>query len=181
MFSRFLTNNIYERYARAIAYFRIPMYEEAILSINALLRDYPNDPYFLELKGQIHAENGKVDAAILSYQEALKKINKPAPLIMLSLAGMLLEKNSKSSYFKAKSLLEKAIILEPLNILAWHLKGIAHNKLNEYNLADLSAAEEFLIKKEYYRSRYFARRVLENSKVNSPESVRAADILNIVK
>ena len=32
-------NSIYEKYARTIAYFRIPMYEEAILSINSLLKD----------------------------------------------------------------------------------------------------------------------------------------------
>ena len=55
------SNNIYDKYARAIAYFRIPMYEEAISSINALLKDYPDDPYFLELKGQIYAENGKIE------------------------------------------------------------------------------------------------------------------------
>ena len=40
-------NNIYDRYARAIAYFRIPMYEEAISSINALLKDYPKILIFL--------------------------------------------------------------------------------------------------------------------------------------
>ena len=60
------SNNIYDKYARAIAYFRIPMYDEAILMINSLLNDYPNDPFFLELKGQIYAENGKVEKAIFS-------------------------------------------------------------------------------------------------------------------
>ena len=58
---------------------------------------------------------------------------------MLALANMLLEKkNSIKSYEEAKSLLEKIIFLEPKNILAWRLKGIAHNKLNELKLADLS-------------------------------------------
>ena len=65
--------------------------------------------------------------------------------------------------------------------MAWHLKGVAHSLLNEDNLADLSAAEEFLIRGEYNRSRYFANKVFKNSKKNTPERVRASDILNIVK
>ena len=150
---------MYDRYARAIAYFRIPMYSEAILMINSLLNDYPNDPFFLELKGQINAENGKVEKAITAYRKSLDQIKSPAPLIMLALANMLLErKNSIKSYEEAKLLLEKTIFLEPKNILAWRLKGIAHNKLNELKLADLSAAEEYLLRNDFNRSRYFAKR-----------------------
>ncbi len=174
-------NTIYDRYSRAIAYFRIPMYEEAIFSIDSLLKDYPRDPYFLELKGQIYAENGKINAAINAYEKALKYIDNPAPLIMLSLSNMLLEKkNDPRSYAKAKKLLNTAIALEPLNISAWRLKGITHSKLNEEVLADLSAAEEFLIRREYKRSEYFAKKVIKNSKSETPSYVRALDILNIV-
>ena len=68
------------------------MYEEAIFSIDSLLKDYPRDPYFLELKGQIYAENGKINEAINAYEKALKYIDNPATLIMLSLSNMLLEK-----------------------------------------------------------------------------------------
>ena len=176
------STSIYDKYARAIAYFRIPMYEEAILAINSLLNEYPNDPYFLELKGQIYAENGKIENAILAYKKSLELIQEPAPLIMLALANMLLEKkNSVSSYEEAKALLNKVVFLEPKNILAWHLKGIAHSKLNESNLANLSAAEEFLVRHDFKRSKHFAEKVLEKSVSGSPQSVRALDILNIVK
>ena len=175
------SNNMYDKYARAIAYFRIPMYSEAILTINSLLNDYPNDPYFLELLGQIYAENGKIENAIIAYRKSLEKIKSPAPLIMLALANMLLEKkNNETSYEEAKSLLEKIIFLEPKNILAWHLKGIAHSKLNELKLADLSAAEEYLLRNDFNRSRYFANKVIDNSVSGSPIRTRALDILNIV-
>ena len=73
------------------------------------------------------------------------------------------KKNSIKSYEEAKLLLEKTIFLEPKNILAWRLKGIAHNKLNELKLADLSAAEEYLLRNDFNRSRYFANRVIDNS------------------
>ena len=100
---------------------------------------------------------------------------------MLALANMLLErKNSEKSYIEAKILLEKIIFLEPKNILAWHLKGISHSKLNENNLANLSAAEEFLIKNDFKRSKFFAKKVIEKSASGSPQNIRALDILNIV-
>ena len=100
---------------------------------------------------------------------------------MLALANMLLErKNSIKSYEQAKILLEKTLFLEPKNILAWRLKGIAHSKLNETNLANLSAAEEYLNKNDFKRSRYFAKKVIEKSALGSPQNIRAGDILNIV-
>ena len=174
-------NNMFERYARAIAYFRIPMYEEAITAINRLLEDYPKDPYFLELKGQIYAENGKIEEAIKAYEQSLNEIKRPAPLIMLALSNMLLErKNNSQSYEYALELLQKTILIEPKNIMAWHLKGIAHSKLNQSSLADLSAREEFLIRKDFSRSKYFAKKVLKTSQNKSSESIRALDILNIV-
>ena len=81
---------------------------------------------------------------------------------------------------EAKLLLEKTLLLEPRNILAWHLKGIAHSKLKEVNLANLSAAEEYLIRNDFKRSKYFAKKVLEKSISGTPQSIRALDILNIV-
>ena len=55
-----------------------------------------------------------------------------------------------------------------------------HSKLNEITLADLSAAEEFLIRNDFNRSKYFAKKVLEKSISGTPQSIRALDILNIV-
>ena len=78
-------------------------------------------------------------------------------------------------------MLRKVILKEPNNVLAWRLKGISHSKLGETILADLAAAEENLLKYDISRARFFSSRVLKNAKVNSPESLRANDILNIVK
>ncbi len=49
------------------------------------------------------------------------------------------------------------------------------------NLANLSAAEESLIRQDFKRSKHFAEKVLEKSISGSPQNVRALDILNIVK
>ena len=47
------------RYARAIALYRTGALGSALLTIDGLLKDYPNDPYFHELRGQMLFENGR--------------------------------------------------------------------------------------------------------------------------
>ncbi|MGI9450159.1 MAG: M48 family metallopeptidase, partial [Geminicoccaceae bacterium] len=42
-----------DRYARAIANYRLPDLEAAVAEIDGLIEDYPEDPYFHELKGQM--------------------------------------------------------------------------------------------------------------------------------
>ena len=173
-------DSIQERYARAIAYFRAPMYQNAIKEIDLLLRDYPKDPYFMELKAQIYSENGHKEKAIKMYKESLQIIP-DSPLIMLSLSGLLLEgeKNSKN-LSKAKFYVEKVIKMEPENILAWNLKGIIHNSLGQFLEADLSAAEEYLRRRDFKMASYFANKVIINSKKFSSQNIRASDIIKLI-
>ena len=181
---RTLLNNteetLYNRYARAIAYLRVPMYKKSIEEINSLLKDYPNDPFFIELKAQILAENGKIREAIKYYKKSLKIIPNSI-LIMLPLSGLLLEdsKNLKSIK-EANNYLKFIVKKEPDNILAWHLKGISHNRLGEPIYANLSAAEEFLRKRDYKNAKFFAEKVVSASKKFSSENLRASDIINLI-
>ena len=174
-------NSVHERYARAIALFRIPMFRKSLNEINMLINDYPNDPFFLELKAQIYSENGYLEEAIEAYQKSLNIIP-DTPLIMLSLSGLLLE-SSKYNIDRAKiakNYLLNIIKKEPENILAWHLKGIAHNRLGETSEADLSAAEEFLKRRNYGRAKYFANKVISETKKFSSQNIRASDIIKII-
>ena len=43
--------SVLARYARAIAYYRIPKLDKALPVIDGLIRDFPNNPYYRELKG----------------------------------------------------------------------------------------------------------------------------------
>ena len=69
---------------------------------------------------------------------------------------------------------------EPDNILAWHLKGISHNRLGETILANLSAAEEYLRRRDLETAKYFASKVIKTSKKFSSENLRASDIINLI-
>ncbi len=174
-------NSVPERYTRAIAYYKTPIFSKAIKEINSLIKDYPKDPYFYELKGQIYSENGQIDLAIKAYKNSLK-FSPESPLIMLALANVLLEKQYAVKTIKeAKTLLDRIIKTETENILAWRLKGIAHSRLGEFVLADLAAAEENFRRKDFNRAIFFSERVIKKAAQTSPESIRAKDILEIVK
>ena len=61
------------RYARAVAFYRIPDMAKAIPLIDGLIADYPDDAYYREMKGQMLFENGRVqDAAFFLMQNAMK-------------------------------------------------------------------------------------------------------------
>ena len=53
------------RYARAIAWYRKGALGSALLGIDGLLKEYPNDPYFHEVRGQMLFENGRVAELVL--------------------------------------------------------------------------------------------------------------------
>ena len=173
-------NSISSRYARAIAYFRVPLYKKSIKEINSLLRDYPNDPFFIELKAQILSENGKIREAIKYYKEALKIIPN-STLIMLPLSSLLLEDSKNLKDIKeANNYLNFIVKEEPENIFAWHLKGISHSRLGETIYANLSAAEEFLRRRDLKNAEFFAKKVISSTKKFSSENLRASDIINLI-
>src|SRR6202008_2900004 len=72
--------SVVARYARAIAYYRIPQLDKALPVIDGLIRDYPKDPYFRELKGQMLFENGRIADAVQPYEEAVR-LAPAAPLL----------------------------------------------------------------------------------------------------
>merc|ERR1711991_937706 len=173
-------NSVSSRYARAIAYFRAPLYKKSIKEINSLLKDYPNDPFFIELKAQILSENGRIKQAIKYYKESLKILPK-STLIMLPLCNLLLEDSKNLEDIKeAKNYLNFIVKKEPENILAWHLKGISHNRLGEPISANLSAAEEFLRRGNFKNAKFFAEKVISATKKFSSENLRASDIINLI-
>ncbi len=69
------SDSVADRYARAVAYYRQPDLPQALALVDGLIADYPKDPYFYELKGQILFENGRVEESIEPNRQALR--NRP--------------------------------------------------------------------------------------------------------
>ncbi len=168
--------SVLARYARAIAYYRIPKLDKALPIIDGLIRDYPRDPYFRELKGQMLFENGRIRDAIPPYEEAVR-LAPGAPLLRISLAQTYIEANDPSLNKRAIAYLNDALRTEDKDTPAWHLLATAYGRDNQLGMAALSLAEEGLAggkKKDAIQQATRAKQTLPKSTAayNRAEEIR---------
>lgn len=135
--------SVLARYARAIAYYRVPKLEKALPIVDGLIRDYPNDPYFRELKGQMLFENGRIAEAAAPYEEAVR-LAPGAPLLRISLAQVYVESSDPKVNKRAIAYLNDALRSEDKETTGWHLLATAYGRDNQFGMAALALAEEGL-------------------------------------
>jgi len=135
--------SVLARYARAIAYYRVPQLDKALPIIDGLIRDFPKDPYFRELKGQMLFENGRISDAIPPYEEAVR-LAPGAPLLRLSLAQTYVESNDPKLNKRAIAYLNDALRTEDKETGAWRMLATAYGRDNQMGMAALALAEEGL-------------------------------------
>jgi predicted Zn-dependent protease len=136
--------SVLARYARAIAYYRIPKLDKALPTIDGLIRDYPNDPYYRELKGQMLFENGRIAEAVQPYEDAVR-LAPAAPLLRISLAQVYIESNDPKVNKRAIAYLNDAMRTEDKETQGWHLLATAYGRDNQIGMAALALAEEGLV------------------------------------
>jgi predicted Zn-dependent protease len=132
------------RYARAIAYYRIPQLDKALPEVDGLIHDFPKNPYYEELKGQMLFENGRIRDSIAPYEEAVK-LAPDAALIRMSLAQSYIESNDPSLIKRAIAYLEDASRVEGREDLVWRLLAVAYGRDNQFGKAALALAEKALV------------------------------------
>ena len=163
------------RYARAIAYFRGNNLDEALKRIDALIEDYPDDPFFHELKGQMLYENGRIAESIPPYQRAVD-LRPESPLLRLGLARAQVQENEPDLNETALGHLDRVLAAERRNAEAWRLKGIAHGRLGDRGMAALALAEARMARGQLGDARDQARRALSFFDENTAPWLRAQDI-----
>jgi predicted Zn-dependent protease len=163
------------RYARAIALYRASRMQEAVATMDSLLAESPNDPFFIEQKAQILYDNGRIDEALPLYQQALD-LAPLEPLIRMELATAQVESNNPALLESAASNLSEVVRLEPKNARAFYLLGRAYYGLGDMPMANLAQAEEALAKGENKQAKKLAERALQGLKEGSPGWLKAQDI-----
>ena len=135
--------SVLARYARAIAYYRIPELDRSLPIVDGLIRDYPQDPYFRELKGQMLFENGRIKEAVRPYEDAMR-LDPRAPLLRIELAQVYVENNDPAQNRLAIAYLGDALRSEDKDVDGWRLLATAYGRDNQMGMAALSLAEEGL-------------------------------------
>ncbi len=169
--------SINARYARAIAYYRIPNLAQAISEIDSLIKQFPKDPYFMELKGQVLFENGRIAEAI-SYYEKSKDLLAGSALFKIQLATAQVA-SEKESYLKsAVANLEQALHTEKHNSFAWRQLGIAYGRMDKLDMSNLALAEEAIIIGDKNEAKKFIRLAKQSIQPGSPAELRIKDLEN---
>ncbi len=168
--------SLYARYARSIAYFRVGQLQAALAPIDSLIAEHPQDPYFLEQKGQILYESGR-GAEALPYYEKAVALAPDQPLIRMELAQVQIEQENPALVKPAIEQMKQVVQAEPRNPGAWRLLGIAYGRDGQMGQAALALAESAADAGRIAEARQQANAALAQLPEGSPGWLRAQDIL----
>lgn len=163
------------RYARAIAYYRIPDLAHALPTVDGLISDFPKNPYYDELKGQMLFENGHVAEAVAPYTRAVQ-LAPNEPLLNIELAQVQLEAGDAKYLPAAKDELTNAINGESDNPDAWRELAIVYGRGGDIGMAALALAEQNMATGDYRQAIGQAQRA-QQLLPPGPQRQRAQDLL----
>jgi predicted Zn-dependent protease len=168
------------RYARAIALYRKATLGSALLTIDGLIKEYPNDPYFHEVRGQMLYENGRAAEAIASYRRAVQLLPSAA-IIKIDFARALLDTNNAENDREAIRNLELARQQEADSFELWRLTAAAYSKLGNAGMTSLARAEMAAIRGQRAEAQSHADAAARQLPANTPAWQRAQDIKAYIK
>ena len=162
-------------YARAYAYHLGAYPDKALSEADALLKTAPQDPFFLELKGQILLESGQPKTAIPILREAVK--NAPdQPMIAVMLGHALIASEDGKNFAEAKQVLKTAVNRDNDNPFAWLQLGIVYDHEGDQARAALASAERNNLQGNAKLALASARMAMRGIPANTPDYLRAQDI-----
>jgi predicted Zn-dependent protease len=162
-------------YARAYAYHRGAYPDKAASETAALLRASPDDPFFLELKGQILLEGGNPRDAIAPLQRAVS-LAPDQPMIAVMLGHALIATDNQANFAQAKQVLKNAVNRDNDNPFAWYQLGIVYDREGDRARASLASAERHNLEGRTKLALAAARSAMMELKIGTPDYLRAQDI-----
>ena len=163
------------RYARAVSAYRHTDVRDALVQIDSLVQSQPNNPYFLELKGQALVESGRARDALTPLRHAISIAPDPT-LIHVLLGQALLGTNDPALVEEAIASLRKALSSDPEIADAYDHLAIAYGRKGDFADADLASAQAAFNRGNLPTARQLAARAKGRFAIGSPGWVKADDI-----
>ncbi|WP_448579649.1 M48 family metalloprotease [Thermaurantiacus sp.] len=167
--------------ARAYAYHRAAYQKEALAEVEAVVARHPDDPYALELKGQILMESGEVAASLPPLREAVR-LSGGEPLIAGMLGQALLlssaDGTDAAKLAEAEKLLRSVVQRDSRNPHAWSQLGAIWEMKGDQPRAALATAERISLTGGDPRlARRAAQTALAGLPAGTADYLRAEDIM----
>ena len=165
-----------QTYAHAIAAYRRGDLDGALELIDSLIEVQPQDPYFHEFRGDILMSIAQPSAAATAYENAIR-LRPNSPQIELLLGRALIATGDKTRLPRAIEVITKARKAEPEWAFLHRQLGIAYGKAGQINHADLSLANEAILRGDTIRAVQLAKRTLGRGDLPDTLRNRANDII----
>jgi len=163
------------RYARAYAYHKDAQVDMALAEADALLALEPDNPWFLELKGQVLLESGRPLDALTPLRRATE-ITRAHPLIAGMLGHALIATENQANFAEAETVLRAAVQKDRYNPFAWYQLGVVYAARGDIPRARLASAEQQVMSRRYPEALQNAQAAEANLPYGSADWIRAQDI-----
>jgi len=163
------------RYARSVAYYRRGQLDKSVPLIDNLIAEYPADPYFWELKGQMLFENGRLENAIEAYRQA-NELMPFEPLFLVAMAHAMVESGDPVYMKETQEALRIALQEDSTNIFAWDLSAKSYAIADEPGMSAYAAAERAFIIGQFGEVARHANKAEELLERGTPMWVRLQDL-----
>ena len=162
-------------YARAYAYHQNARVDRALEAADALIAKDPQDPYFLELKGQVLLESGRPGEALDPLRRATALTN-AEPLIASMFGHALVATEDPANYEEAERVLRAAVGRDRRNPFAWYQLGVVYAARGDTARARLATAEQQVMSGQYALALRSAQAAEGGLDRGTPDWIRAQDI-----
>jgi len=165
------------QYARTIAVYRRSGLRPFLPQINALLTVQPDNPYFLELKGQFLFKSGKPARAIAPLRKAVSLVPNEG-LIRILLAQALLAAGNRNYTDEAIKHLRNALVRENHSPTGYRQLATAYARKGLVSQAELASAYAYLYEGRLPLAKIQAERSKAKFRRGSPNWIKADDIVS---
>ena len=163
------------RIARAYAYHKDALMDQASTEIETLLARHPDDPYLLEIKGQVLLESGRPEEALAPLRRATE-ITRAQPLIATMFGHALIATEDKDNFAEAERVLKAAVQRDRLNPFGWYQLGVVYAARGDMARARLATAEQQVLNRQMQRALQSAEAAMGGLPEDSADWLRAQDI-----
>jgi predicted Zn-dependent protease len=165
-------------YARAYAFHKAGFPEQAAAETSALIAAAPDDPYFLELQGQIMLESGDPQGALVPLRKATAETNFQ-PLIATTFGHALIATEDPANLVEAEKVLRQAVARDDENPFAWFQLGTVYERKGDEPRTALATAERASLIGDPGTAMVSARRAMAGLPQGSSDWIRAQDIMMV--
>jgi predicted Zn-dependent protease len=167
--------SIEARYAHAIAAYKRLDFTGSEILLDALIKERPKDPFFLETRAQFLLERGRAAEARQLYARAVA-LAPNEELLIQALGSAELQSGDVKA---AIATLERARRLKSDDADTWRQLARAYAQDGQLAMADYAQAESFALVGRTRDAVNFADRALRGLPPNSPAWLRAQDIKSV--